>query len=181
MISIKNNSIDRMIPPPIKDAVEFDLVLKPCTRFSLSCGAPVYYVNDGTVEVVHIEMVFAAGNSYENKNLVAAATNHLIKNGTGNKTALEINEHFEYYGAYLNRSCHNETANITLHCLSKHIKELLPAIKEIIIDSVFPEEEIAIFKKNSVQRLSVNLQKCDFVANRLIDQSLYGAEHPYGR
>jgi zinc protease len=173
--------LNRTISPAIKDAVEFNLTLKPYTKFSLSNGAPVYYINDGTEEVALIEMVFNAGNSYENKNLVASTVNYLIKNGTTNKTALEINEHFEYYGAYLNRSCHNETAIITLHCLSKHLKELLPVVKEIITDSVFPEQELEIFKQNSIQRLSVNLRKCDFIANRLIDQYLYGAEHPYGR
>ena len=127
-----------------------------------------------------IEFVFNAGNTFENKNPIAAATNYLIKNGTGKKTALEINEHFEYYGAYLDRRCRNETATITLHCLSKHLKEILPVIREFITD-LFPETELEIFKQNSIQRLSVNLQKCDFVANRLIDQYLYGAQHPYGK
>ncbi|MEJ7674239.1 MAG: hypothetical protein WKF59_16490 [Chitinophagaceae bacterium] len=36
-------------------------------------------------------------------------------------------------------------------------------------------------KQNSKQQLSVNLQKCDFVANRLIDKYLYGEDHPYGK
>ncbi len=173
--------LDRTIAPPIKDAVEFNLTLKPYTKFSLSNGAPVYYINDGTEEVAVIEMVFNAGNSFENKNLVAATTNYLLKNGTSTKTALEINEHFEYYGAHLNRSCHNENSVITLHCLSKHLRLLLPVIREIITDSIFPEQELAIFKQNSIQKLSVNLKKCDFIANRLIDQYLYGAQHPYGR
>ncbi|MGH2562907.1 MAG: M16 family metallopeptidase [Ginsengibacter sp.] len=183
MISITDTEpgLNRTVAPEIKDAVEFNLTLKPCQKFSLKNGAPVYYINDGTEEVALIEMVFNAGNSYENKNLVASITNHLLKNGTSKKTALEISEHFEYYGAYLNRSCHNETSVITLHCLSKHLKVLLPVIKEIFTDSVFPEQELEIFKQNSIQRLSVNLQKCDFVANRLIDQYLYGEQHPYGR
>ncbi len=128
-----------------------------------------------------MELVFNAGNSYENKNVVAASVNSLIKNGTSKKSALEINEHFEYYGAYLNRSCQNETAAITLHCLSKHLKDILPVIREIITDSIFPAQELEIFKQNSIQRLAVNMQKCDFVANRLIDQYLYGSGHPYGR
>lgn len=183
MISTKEPvaKLDRTIPPDIKDAVEFDLILKPCQKFSLSNGAPVYYINDGTEEVAMIEMVFKAGNTLENKNLVASTANHLLKNGTSKKNALEINEHFEYYGAYLSRACQNETSTITLHCLSKHLKELLPVIREIITDSIFPEHELDIYKQNSKQRLSVNLQKCDFVANRLIDQYLYGADHPYGR
>src|SRR5665213_2597343 len=106
---------DRKIAPPIKDAVEFNITLKPCTQFSLSNGAPVYYLNDGAEEVAMIEFVFKAGNSYENKNGVAATTNHLIKNGTSKKNAFEITEHFEYYGAYLSLTCFNETATITLH------------------------------------------------------------------
>ena len=37
------------------------------------------------------------------------------------------------------------------------------------------------YKQNQKQRLEVNLKKCDFVANRLIDESLFGFHHPYGR
>ncbi len=172
---------DRTIAPPIKDGIDFNLSLKPYEKFILTNGVPVYYINDGAEEVVVIELVFSAGNTFENKNLVAAATNHLLRNGTSEKSALEINEHFEYFGAHLNRSCNNETSTVTLHCLSKHLKEVLPVIRGIITDSVFPQQELEIFQQNSIQRLAVNLQKCDFVANRLIDQYLYGSQHPYGR
>ena len=173
--------LDRTIAPPIKDPIEFNLLLKPYQKFNLNNGAPVYYLNDGAEEVAMLEFVFAAGNSFENKNLVASATNYLIKNGTSKLTALEINEHFEYYGAHLNRSCQNETSTITLHCLSKHLKEVLPVIRSIITDSIFPAQELEIFQQNSIQRLAVSLQKCDIVANRTIDKLLYGADHPYGR
>jgi zinc protease len=54
-------------------------------------------------------------------------------------------------------------------------------VEELITDSVFPEEELAIYKQNQIQRLKVSLQKCDFVANRLIDEYLFGFDHPYGR
>jgi predicted Zn-dependent peptidase len=173
--------LNRAQQPPIKDAVDFDLTLRPCDKFELTNGTTVYAVNAGAEEVMMVEMVFFAGNCYESQNGIAPATNYLIKNGTSSKTAFQINEHFEYYGAYLSRSCQNETSSIVLHCLSRHLNELLPVIREIIDDAGFPEEEIEIFKQNSKQRLSVNLQKCDFVANRLIDVSLYGEEHPYGK
>ncbi|HSV11459.1 MAG TPA: pitrilysin family protein, partial [Hanamia sp.] len=172
---------NRTIAPPIKDAIDFDIILKPCTRFSLSNGAPVYYINDGAEEVAMIDFVFDAGNNYEKKNAIAAAVNHLLKNGTAKKNAFEITEYFEYYGAYVSRKSFNETASITLHCLSKHLNELLPQVRELITEAIFPESELEIFKQNNIQRLAVNLQKCDFVANRLIDQYLYGPDHPYGR
>jgi len=173
--------LNRTIAPPIKDAIDYQIILKPYTKFLLSNGASVYYINDGAEEVSMLDFVFDAGNNFEKKNAIAAATNHLIKNATHNKTAFEITEFFEYYGAYLNRKCGNETASITLHCLSKHLKELLPVIRELITESIFPESELEIFKQNSIQRLSVNMLKCDFVANRLIDEYLYGPKHPYGK
>src|SRR5665647_1395729 len=173
--------LNRTTPPHIKDAIEFNLQLKPYEKFVLDNGVEVYAINAGAQDVLQLEMVFYAGNSYEKNNAVAAATSHMLKNGTLTKTAFGINEHFEYYGAYCNRTCQNETASVSLHTLTKHLSVLLPVIKEMITDSIFPEEELAIYKQNSKQQLSVSLQKCDFVANRLIDAYLFGEQHPYGK
>lgn len=173
--------LDRTIAPQIKDAIDFNLQLRQSEQFTLDNGVPVYSINAGAQEVTLVELVFNAGNWYEDQNIVAGTTNFLLKNGTSKKTAFEINEHFEYYGAYLNRNCYNETANITLHCLNKHLKDVLPVVSELITDSVFTEEEIAIYKQNQIQRLKVSLQKCDFVANRFIDEYVFGFNHPYGR
>jgi len=174
-------TVDRKIAPPIVDAVNFHLELKPYEKFTLDNGVPVYAINAGAEEVMSVEIIFFAGNSFEEKNVVAAATNFLLKNGTSKKKAFQINEHFEYYGSFLNRACYNETSALTLHCLNKHIGELLPVVEELIIDSIFPEEELAIFKQNQKQRLSVSLKKSEFVASRLIDSYLYGEKHPYGK
>lgn len=172
---------DRTKQPKIKDAIEFNIKLKPCQKLLLNNGIPVFYLNAGAEEVMMLDAVFYAGNDFEKQNMVASATNFLLKNGTTSKSAFQLNDHFEYYGAYLNRSCQNETSSLTLHCLTKYLHELLPVMHEILSDSIFPEEELEIFKQNSKQQLSVNLKKCDFVANRFIDAYLYGKEHPYGR
>lgn len=174
-------ALNRKKAPIIKDAVEFDLKLKQCDRYTLNNGVEVYAIDAGAEDVLLVDCVFYAGNWFEQKNLVAASTNFLLKNGTSTKNAFQINEHFEYYGSYLNRSCYNETATVSLHCLTKHLAELLPVIKELVTDAVFPNEEISTYKQNMKQRLNVNLKKCDFVATRLIDAYLYGENHPYGR
>ncbi|MCZ2458336.1 MAG: insulinase family protein [Chitinophagales bacterium] len=172
---------ERKQPPPIVDAVHFNLHLRSYRLFTLKNGVKVYAVDAGAEDVMLIEWVFFAGNWFEEQNLIAATTNFLLKNGTFRKNAFQINEYFEYYGSYLNRSCYNETASITLHSLTRHVKELLPAVRELITDSVFPEDELAIYRQNVKQRLKVNLQKSDFVAGRLIDSYLYGKDHPYGK
>lgn len=173
--------LNRNIAPQIVDAVNFNLQLQPYEKYILKNGVEVYAVNAGTEDVMLIEWVFDAGNWYEDKNLQAAVTNSLLKNGTSKKSAYEINEHFEYYGSYLNRNCHSETALMSLHCLTKHIKELLPVVREIFTDSIFPQQELETEIQNMKQKLDVNLKKSSFVAGRLIDTYLFGEEHPYGR
>jgi predicted Zn-dependent peptidase len=173
--------MNRSESPKIVDAVDFNLQLKKIQQFSLDNKLPVYAINAGAEEVVMIEFVFYAGNWYEEKNIVAATTNFMLKNGTTHKKAFAINEHFEFHGAYLNRNCYNETATLTLHTLSRHLPHLLPVIAEILTESMFPEDELVIYKQNQKQRLEVSLKKCDFVANRFIDEYLFGIQHPYGK
>jgi len=173
--------INRKIAPEIKDAVDFDITLKPCEKFTLDNGIPVYVVKSDEQDTLQLEMVFPGGSWFETENLVASAANFLMKNGSSKHSALEINESIDYHGAYLNRNSHHETATYTLHCLTKHLTQLLPVLQEVILDPSFSEEELATFQQNMKQRLAVNLQKCDFVANRHIDKYLFGELHPYGR
>src|SRR5271154_1989464 len=173
--------LNRTIAPPIIDAVDFHLTLPAYQKHTLKNGVEVYAIDLGELDTLMVNWVFDAGNFYEEKNLVASATNYLLKNGTSKKNAFGINEHFEYYGSFLNRACQNEFADISLHCLGKHVNELLPVVAEMLVDSVFPQEELNIFKKNMQQRLLVGLKKSDFVAGRLIDSYLFGEHHPYGK
>ncbi|OQP67188.1 peptidase M16 [Niastella vici] len=173
--------LNRTIAPPIIDPVAFDIKLPAYKKYILTNGIEVFAVDMGTEDTLMVNWVFAAGNWFENKKAVAAATNFLLKNGTSKRSAFDINEHFEFYGSYLNRACYNETSEITLHTLSKHINELLPVVAELVQDSVFPQEELNIYAQNAQQRLKVNLQKSEFVAGRLIDAYLFGDNHPYGK
>ncbi|HEY4966510.1 MAG TPA: pitrilysin family protein [Puia sp.] len=173
--------LNRKSAPEITDAINFQLGLPPYHKISLRNGVDVYILDMGTVDTLMMSMVFYSGNYFETENGVAAATNFMLKSGTRSKTAYDINDFFEYFGAYLNRQSGHETAELTLHCMKKHFAELLPVVAELIADSVFPEEELDIYKKNMQQRLQVNLRKNDFVAGRLIDSYLFGTDHPYGR
>lgn len=173
--------MNRKIAPDLKDAVEFDLVLKPYDYFKLDNGVPVYTVEAGAQDVLQIELVFYAGNWFEQQKTIASVTNYMLKNGTSKRTAFQLSEVFDYFGAYCKKACFNETAVVSLSTLSKQLPALLPVIREMISDSIFPEEELEIFKQNAKQRLIVSLQKSDFVANRLSDTYLYGEKHPYGK
>src|SRR5215469_11564731 len=104
-MSVQMKSIlDRTIAPPIKDAIEFELSLPPYQKHVLANGVEVFAIDLGNVEALMVSWIFDAGNSFESKKGVAGAVNQLLKNGTSTRSAFEINEHFEYYGAWLNRA-----------------------------------------------------------------------------
>ena len=64
--------VNRKKAPRIKDAVEFDLTLRPYEKYVLDNGVEVYAVNTGAEEVMMVEWVFNAGNWYEEQNGIAA-------------------------------------------------------------------------------------------------------------
>ncbi len=174
-------TLDRKTPPPIHDAVEFEYRLPPISHSSLDNGIPLYHLSAGVQEVVEIDFVFPAGLWQEPKPAVAAATGGLLKNGTGARSAHQIHESLEFYGANLRVSPGDDFTIVSLFALTKDLPRLLPIVLEVLTDAVFPEEEVALHKQNAIQRLLVNLRQCEFVANQRIDALLYGEAHPYGR
>lgn len=173
--------INRKVAPPIKDAIDFDFQLLPCHAQILSNNIPLYWLSAGSQEVVQVDWVFEAGMWQEPQTAIAQATAALLKNGTDAQTSLQINEALEFYGASLKVAVNNDYAFVTLHTLTKHLAHILPIVRSVIMDASFPEEELEVYKQNALQRLSVNLRQCDFVANRHIDAFLFGRQHPYGR
>lgn len=173
--------INRMQAPVIHHAVEFNFHLQKCNKTKGSNGLPFYWLRAGAQDVVEISWVFNAGIWQESQTAVAQAVAALLKNGTSQKTAFEINEAIEYYGASLRVNANNDYGSVTLHCMTKHLPQLLPTVREIIVDAAFDDNEVEIYKANSLQKLAVNLLQNDFVANRHIDAFVYGPTHPYGK
>lgn len=173
--------LDRTIAPHIHDAVEFDFKLPPIHQQSLDNGLPIYWLNAGVQDVVEIDFVFPAGLWQEQKPAVANATSGLLKNGTLSRTAHQVHEAIEFYGASVKCAAGNDFSTVSLYCLTKHLPMLLPIVQEILTEATFPEEEVVLHKQNAIQRLLVNLRQCEFVANQQIDSLLFGEAHPYGR
>ena len=82
--------MNRKSAPNIKDAIEFNLQLKPYKQFTLDNAVPVYAIDAGAQDVVQVELVFYAGNWFEQQKNIAAATNYLLKNGTSSKIGFSV-------------------------------------------------------------------------------------------
>ena len=63
-------TVDRKIAPPIVDAVNFHLELKPYEKFTLDNGVPVYAINAGAEEVMSVEWFFLQAIALKKKILL---------------------------------------------------------------------------------------------------------------
>lgn len=148
--------------------------------FSLDNGLKVFGVYSAH-DVLKVDFVFDAGKWYEEKNLVADFTNQLIREGTRNKTSLEINEMLDFYGANLECQSYFSNAGYQLYALSKNVPKLLPLIQELFTEAVFPAHEVDLYKSNRKEKHLQRLAKTDYAANRIFLQNMWGKNHPYGR
>lgn len=172
--------LDRKVKPSIQDASDFNFKLERINTEILSNNIPLYWLNIGIQDVIEIHWVFEAGIWFSKRDSIAQATAKLLKQGTKNKSAYKIHNIIEYYGAQLTAMAGNDYLNVRLSCITKYLPQILPIIFEILTEANFPEEEFQIFKQNTIQKLLINSENSEFVANQKIDIALFGSHHPYG-
>ena len=134
----------------------------------------MYTINAGKQDLVRIEFIFDNVNFDPAKPLQAVAVNHLINNGTAKLSAKTIADKVDYYGAFLQTEYGADQSSIKLYTLNKHLKSVLPILKSIIDESVFPQQEIDIFIQNQKQSLQVSLEKNDFIARKNFAHAIFG-------
>ena len=127
-----------------------------------------------------VEMIWRAGRPYEAQRFLASATNALLTEGTGRRSAGELEATFEQYGTSLETPDDFDTANLSLATITKHAAELLPVMTEVIADPAFTERELKRFKKRSRQQLREDLEDPDWLAYRHLSEAAFGADNPYG-
>ncbi len=145
----------------------------------LDNGIPVYTINAGKQNLVRIEFIFDNANFEVAKPLKAVAVSHLVNNGTALLSAQDIAERVDYYGAFLQTEYGADQSSIKLYTLNRHLAAILPIMKSILDDSIFPQYELDVFIQNQKQSLQVSLEKNDFLARKHFAHAIFG-DSSYG-
>ena len=164
--------LNRTLAPEFKQVNEITFI-EPKEQ-QLNNGIKVFSINAADQELVRIEFIFNNVNWDQQKPLQAVTVNSLINNGTTNLSAKDIADKIDYYGAFLQTEYGADHISITLYSLNKHLNSVFPIVWSILNESVFPQQELAIFIQNQKQKLQVNLQKNDFIARKTFANSIFG-------
>lgn len=165
--------------PPLGSISKLNLAEPEIIHLGNSMEANI--IRAGKEEITRIDIVFEAGSAFQDKRLVAGSANNLLKEGTRNKSSVDIANILDYHGAYLNTQINKDTASVTLYALTKHLDKLLPLLGEIISDATFPEQELNIYLQRQKQKFLVNFEKVGYRASLEFNKMIFGEHTAYGQ
>lgn len=171
--------LNRTVAPPSQPVQEVDII-EAQTQY-LSNGIPLHVIRAGKQPVVGIELIFRnAGVKHEATPGACFFTIKMLAEGTTGRSAYEISEYVDKFGAFLQLSPGVDYSTVNIYCLSKYADEFLSLLQEMISTASFPEEELHKLKVIQQQRLKVSNEKSSVVASKKMKAVLFGADHPYG-
>lgn len=103
-------------------------------------------------------------------------TGDLLSKGTKTRTKLQIDEQVDFLGATL----FSDANGVNGSCLSKHSDKLLAIMADVLINPVFPQEELDKSKKRSESNLASQKDDANAIAGNVASILRYGKDHPYG-
>ncbi|MDZ7881280.1 MAG: pitrilysin family protein [Saprospiraceae bacterium] len=170
--------LNRKTPPPIHQVTSLTLATPSVSR--LDNGIAVYATRLGTQKILKIELIIRAGRPEEKRRLASRMTARLLREGTQTYISAQIAEQLDFFAGTFAANAGMDTVNISLHCMTKHLPDLLPLVAEMIVAPTFPERELSIVVDNKIQQLTVELSKNDVVAYRKITALIFGENTAYG-
>ena len=164
--------IDRAVAPVYGEVENIELIrAKPLV---LANGLKLFSIDGGEQDLVRIEFIFSNTNYDSAKPLQTFATNTMLNDGTSELSSTQIADKIDYYGAFLQTEYANDHSTVILFTLNKHLANTLPIVKAIISDSIFPQVELDTLIRNQKQKLSVSLEKNDFLSRKTFSHVLFG-------
>lgn len=169
--------INRNIPPKFQTIKTIEL--KSPVEKKFSNDIPVFVFSSNKVDLIRVEFAFT--NLYDDRefSLLNNALNSLLKEGSKKYSSSEIAEKIDYFGAYLVPEFNVDRMSLSLFCMRKHLRDILPLVKELLTEAIFPEEELAVFVRNTQQQILVSLEKNDILSQREFNKQIFG-ENRYG-
>ncbi|MFT4680378.1 MAG: zinc protease [Flavobacteriales bacterium] len=171
--------LDRTLTPEFGaiDKIE----LQQPEKTALSNGIPIFLLEAGTQDVLKIEIWSRSGSIYGSEGPVAEATSTLMSEGTSSRTAEEIANSFDQYGAHFESNSDKENCKVALYTLGQFLEPTLKSFADVVLNPTFPESEVKVYADKRKQQIELSLEQVGTLASRAFTENLFGKGHPYGK
>lgn len=100
----------------------------------------------------------------------------MLSKGTKTRSKSQIDEQVDFLGA----NFFSDANGVNGSCLSKHSDKLLTIMSDVLLNPVFPQEELDKGKKRAESNLASQKDDANAIAGNVASVLRYGKEHPYG-
>jgi predicted Zn-dependent peptidase len=152
-------------------------------RRTLSNGLGVLIVEQHTLPVVDVQLIFRTGAVVDNA-VQAGLTSisvDMFDEGAGEMSAIEIAEAIEDLGASLSASAGWDDIGFGVHAHADRIDAAIAIMADVVLEPTISEAD---FDRKKRQRLAGILQERDeprALAARAFGDVVFGGTHPYGK
>ncbi|MEN8247372.1 MAG: pitrilysin family protein [Bacteroidota bacterium] len=157
---------------------------KPYTlpdKIELNKYLTLYSFNQGDQQVFKIELLFSSGAINSDNPVLSSFCVSILREGSLKRSASEINDLIDYYGAFLDLKSGIDSTSISLYGRSEYLHELIAILQEVVLQPIFPDKMISKHKERLKQKLKINNKKTSYWAPRLLRQSIFGKVNNYGK
>lgn len=174
------NGSFRTSPPEPLEPIAFDLA-KPF-KTTLTNGLNVVIFEDRELPLVSFRLAFYSGDAADpdGSTGITSAAATLMTEGTENYSSKQLAETIERLGASLHVSSADDFVIMSASSLSFYSEDMLTLMAEVMMRPSFPESEVDLYRRNTVEHLKFQRSQSPFLAAEQVGRLAYG-EHPYGR
>jgi zinc protease len=170
----------RKAPPAPLEPVSFDIA-RPFEK-TLDNGLRVILLENERLPLVSFRLAFHSGdiNDPANATGLTSAMASMLTEGTREYTSLQLAEKIERLGASMSASASDDFTIIAASSLSLYSSEILHLLAEVILRPTFPEDELDLYRRNTIENLKFQRSQPGFLAGEQAARLIYG-KHPYSR
>ncbi len=168
-------------PPPLAPAPRFTPA--PVQRLALSNGVPVLLVEKHDVPLAQVNLVVRAGSVDDpaGKTGLAAFVAQAMDEGAGSRSALDLADAIDFLGISLSPVSGLHTSGVNLHTPMSKLGDALDLMADVALRPTFPAEDIERLRAQTLVSLEQRRDQPNALASVLVNRTLYGEAHPYGR
>lgn len=149
---------------------------------TLENGLRVVIFQDERLPLVSYRLAFHSGDINDPKEAtgLTSAVTSLLTEGTSEYTSLQLAEKIERLGASISSSSSDDFTIVAASSLSLYATEVLHLMAEVVLRPTFPESELDLYRRNTVENLKFQRSQPGFLAGEQAARLVYGA-HPYSK
>jgi zinc protease len=173
------SSVDRSRLPPVGPTPPFHFAAIHKDRLKNRLG--VWTAEHRGLPIICVMLVLPSGSSadFDGYEGLAALTADMLDEGSGDRSAIDINAEFARMGAHLDIDVSADATVLSVSCLSRFASQVLSLMADCVVRPRLSQEDFDRVRQLRLTRLVQIRDMASAVADRAFMQLVYGA-HPYG-